>query len=64
LSVEEERENGTPMEDARAESQGHNQKPGMVPSKAQELCLREIFSSGPVVYHSVLVISIVVRCQA
>lgn len=37
---------------------------GMVPSLAQEPCLRERFSSGLVVYHSVLVISAVVRRQS
>lgn len=34
-----------------------------MPSKIQEPCLKEIISSWAVVYHSVLVISWVVRCQ-
>ena len=38
-------------------------QPRMVPSKIQEPCLKEIISSWAVVYHSVLVISRVVRCQ-
>lgn len=58
LSAAKERENGT------LRRKPEPREPGMVPSTAQEPCLRERFSSGLVVYHSILVISAVVRCQA